>query len=165
MTPLVAVLLLRAAATPPPHIQAAAVAYRSGKAELAKNRPTDAVELFEKAIQIEPTFLDAYKELIAARVALRDGLATAAVITRLLEIEPDLILYRVQLGQILLDEKQWDRALAQFSIALREDPLNADALFGFANAAQQLGMQDRAEEALSKGRSQHPKDKRFSSPL
>jgi hypothetical protein len=58
-------------------------------------------------------------------------------------------------------QQQWNRALAQFSIVLKDDPYNADALFGFVTAAKWLGMQDSASEALSRGRNRYPLDKRF----
>jgi tetratricopeptide (TPR) repeat protein len=148
----------------PPHIKAAAAAYQEAKAALLKKQTAVAVELFSKAIEIEPTFLDAYKDLIDARSASGDRLEAAAAITRFLEIEPAANRYRLQLGQILLAEKQWDRALAQFSFVLKDDPFNADGLLGFAAAAKQLGMEDRASEALAKGRDHYPLDKRFKMP-
>ncbi|HEY3940040.1 MAG TPA: tetratricopeptide repeat protein [Bryobacteraceae bacterium] len=144
-----------------PHIKAAASAYQQAKAALLKKDTAAAVELLVKAIQIEPTFLDAYKQLIEARIASGDRLEAAAVITRFLEIEPEASHYRLLLAQILLAQQQWNRALAQFSIVLKDDPFNADALFGFATAAKRLGMQDRASEALSRGRDRYPFDKRF----
>jgi tetratricopeptide (TPR) repeat protein len=144
-----------------PHIKAAAAAYQAGKAALLRKQPVVAAELLTKAVQIEPTFLDAYKDLIEARIASGDRLEAAAVMTRFLEIEPDASRYRLRLGQILLAEKQWNRALAQFSLVLRDDPFNADALWGFAIAAKQLGMEDRASEALTRGRDHYPLDKRF----
>ena len=170
MTPLflfLAGLTLTAADTPHidiPHIKAAAAAYQAAKAASARKQPAAAAELLSKAIEIEPTFLDAYKDLIEALVASGDRLQAAAVITRFLEIEPAASRYRLVLAQILLAEKQWDRSLAQFSFILRDDPFNADALFGFAAAAKQLGMEDRASEALARGRDRYPLDKRFRAP-
>jgi tetratricopeptide (TPR) repeat protein len=165
MTPL---LLLFFSAAPaivsPPHITAAAAAYRQGKAALLKKQFATAADLLAQAIQIEPTFLDAYKGLIDVRLASGDRLEAAAVITRLLEIEPASPRYRLQLAQILFEEKQWDRSLAQFSFVLRDDPFNADALWGFAAAARSLGMEDRAADALAKGRGRYPLDRRFRAP-
>jgi tetratricopeptide (TPR) repeat protein len=147
-----------------PHIKAAQAAYQAGKAALLKKQPAAAAELLRKAIKIEPTFLDAYRDLIVALGASGDRLEAAAVITRLLEIEPAANHYRLLLAQILLAEKQWDRSLAQFSLLLRDDPFNADALSGFAAAAKSLGMESRASDALAKGRERYPLDKRFREP-
>jgi len=147
-----------------PHIKAAAAAYQAGKAAMLSKQPAAAAELLRKAIDIEPTYLDAYKNLIDALATSGSHLEAAAVITRLLEIEPAAQQYRLQLAQILLSEKQWDRSLAQFSFILRDDPFNAEALWGFAIAAKTLGMPSRASDALAKGRVRYPLDKRFSAP-
>ena len=81
--------------------------------------------------------------------------------TELLEIEPELTRYRLLLGQVLIEEDRPGRALAQFSFVLKSDALNADALLGFADAAKRTGMNDRAAEALERGRKQYPLDGRF----
>jgi len=145
-----------------PHIKAAVAAYQSGKAALLRKQPTAAVPFLEQAIKIEPTFLDAYKALIDAYAAAGQSQQAAAVMTRFLEIEPQAIHYRIMLGQILLAQKEWARALAQYTFVLREKPIDADALWGFASAAKELGMEERASEALSRGRTHYPLDKRFS---
>lgn len=146
------------------HIKSAMTAYQQGKSALLQKQPALAAEQFKKAIEVEPTFVDAYKGLIETRLAFGDRLETASVITRLLEIEPGASHYRLLLAQILLSEKQWDRSLAQFSFLLKADPFNADALLGFAAAAKSLGMEGRASEALAKGRDHYPADKRFRAP-
>ncbi len=143
------------------HIRAAATAYQAGKAALLKKQPLAAAELLSKAIEIEPTFLEAYEELINARIAAGNSLEAASVMTRFLEIEPSANRYRLLLGQILLAQQQWNRALAQYSFVLRDAPFDADALWGFATAAKQLGLEERAAEALNTGRSHYPRDKRF----
>jgi tetratricopeptide (TPR) repeat protein len=159
-------LLFFVSASPanPPHIKAAVSAYEAGKAALLKKQPAAGVELLAKAVEIEPTFLDAYKCLIDAQLATGDNLKAAAIMTQFLEIAPEANHYRILLAQILLGQKQWDRALAQYSIVLRDTPLDADALWGFASAAKELGMEDRASEALAKGRSHYPNNKRFWTP-
>jgi len=143
------------------HIKAAAAAYQSGNAALLRKQPTVAVPFLEQAIKIEPTFLDAYKALIEAYSAAGESLQSAAVITRFLEIEPEDSHYRIALGQFLLAQEEWARALAQYTFVLRKKPIDADALWGFAYAAKQLGMEERASEALSKGRTHYPLDRRF----
>ena len=156
--------LMSSIAVDAPHIKAALDDYRQGKTALLKKQPTVAAELFSRAIEIEPTFLDAYKELIAAHLASGHTIQAAAVMTRLLEIEPRATHYRLLLARILLTDKQWDRSLAQFSLVLQDDPFDADALLGFAAAAKSLGMETRASDALAKGRDHYPLDKRFREP-
>ncbi len=149
----------------PLHIKSAVAAYQAGEIAARDKQWRDAVRQFQKAIQIEPTFTDAFEALIAAYLDNGARSDAAAAMTQLLEIEPDLTRYRLLLGQILLEENQRERALAQFSFILKRDPSNADALVGFAAAAKRLGMEDRANEALQRGRKQYPSDERFNSAI
>jgi tetratricopeptide (TPR) repeat protein len=144
-----------------PHIKAALAQYQAGKAAQQRKQVQTALDCFRQAIEIEPTFLDAHEALIAVYLDSGHRLEAAASITQLLEMQPNLVPYGVLLGQILLEQKETERALAQFSLALKRDPNNADGLLGFASAARQMGMEDRAAEALERGRKHHPLDKRF----
>ena len=49
-----------------PHIKAAEAAYDEGKKDQSEKQFQRASECFRKAIEIEPTFLDAYESLIDA---------------------------------------------------------------------------------------------------
>ena len=150
------------AAADEPHIRAALAALESGKAAL-RDKPLQAAEFFRRAIEIEPTFREAYEMLIQTYLDSDNALSAAESITRFLEIWPDDARYRVVLGRILLESRQPERALAQFSIALNGDPANAEILLGFAEAAKRVGMEDRARDALERGRKLYPSDKRFNS--
>ena len=146
-----------------PHIKAAEAAYEEGKTAQHDKQFQRAAEDFRKAIEIEPTFLDAHESLIASYLDAGQRLEAAAAMTQYLEIEPGAVKYRVLLGQILLEQKQPERALAQFSLVLKRDPYNADGLLGFAAAARQVGMKERADDAMERGRKHYPQDARFKS--
>ncbi len=162
MRRLCAIALLAAAGScAEAHIKAALAAYESAETDAKQGRHQEAVELFSRAVQIEPTYLAAYDGWIEQEVVLGRRAEAAVALTKALEIEPSTLRYRLLLGQILLEQKQTERALAQFSLALETDPSNADALAGFAEAATRLGMTDRAAEAMSEGRKKHPADARF----
>jgi tetratricopeptide (TPR) repeat protein len=164
LRPLVAMLLVAGAVAARPaevHIKAALASYDDAQKAIRDKQFEQASALFRKAIEIEPTFMDAYEGLVKLYLDTNRRLEAAAVITRLLEIEPSASPHRLMLGQILLNEKQWNKALAQFAFVLRTDPLNAEALLGFAAAANQAGMADRAADALERGRKQYPLDDRF----
>jgi tetratricopeptide (TPR) repeat protein len=147
-----------------PHIKAAVEAFENGKAAQAKKQFDSAAGLFQQAIDIEPTFIDARKALIRVDLDAGHRMDSAKAITQLLEIEPDDTVDRVLLGQFLLEQQQPERALAQFSAALNLEAYNADALLGFATAAARIGMADRAKEALERGRKRYPSDPRFQTP-
>lgn len=143
------------------HIHAAAKAFKEGQSAQADKQLNAAAALYRKAIDIEPTFTEARKALV--RVDLDSGrrIEAAKAITQLLEIEPGQTAERILLGQILLEQQQPERALAQFSAVLTAQPDNADALLGFASAAAKVGMGDRAKDALERGRKRYPSDPRF----
>jgi tetratricopeptide (TPR) repeat protein len=147
-----------------PHIRAAEAAYEAGKQAQIERQWQHAAESFRKAIEIEPTFLEARESLIAVYLDLGQRLDAASAITQLLEIEPDAQKYRLVLGKVLLEQKQPEKALAQFSLVLKREPYNADGLLGFAVAARQVGMNDRADAAMERGRQHYPGDDRFKSP-
>ena len=143
------------------HIKSAEAAYQAGENSARDKKYQEAIEQFQNAIRIEPTFDEAFEELIAACLSAGRRSEAAAAMTQLLEIEPDLLQYRLVLGRILLEQNQPERALAQFSFVLKSKPADADGLLGFAAAAKRMGMNDRAAEALERGRRQYPQDKRF----
>ena len=148
----------------PPHIKAALSAFQSGVAAQRDHSSSRAIDLFLNAIEIEPTFLDPRYALIEEYQKEGRRVEAASAITQLLEIEPSAGHYRLMLAQMLLEEKQFDRALAQFSYFLKSDPFNADGLLGLAATARQLGMENRATDAIELGRKHHPGDERFKSP-
>jgi tetratricopeptide (TPR) repeat protein len=161
-----ALALLVAAATlafaaEEPHIHAAAAAYEAARSAQRGGQLQRAEDLFRNAIEIEPTFREAHEGLIRVNLDTGRRAEAAAAITRFLEIEPGAVQYRLVLGRILLELQQPERALAQFSILLGTGPASADALLGFASAAKRMGMQDRAQEALDRGRKLFPSDERF----
>jgi len=143
------------------HIKAAVAVYDAANAALDRKESEAAIKQFRHATEIEPTFTGAYEGLVRAYLDRGKRLEAGATITQLLEIEPGLNRYRLLLGQILLEQKQLERALAQFSIVLKSEPANADALLGFASAATDMGMEERASDALNQGRKRYPQDRRF----
>lgn len=148
-----------------PHIKVALSAYELGNAAIRDHHLSAAIESFRRAIEIEPTFMEARRSLIEALLSSGNQLEAAAAITRFLEIEPGANHYRLVLGRILLQQKQPNRALAQFSILLESEPDNADGLLGFAAAAKHTGMQSQALDALKRGAGRYPADRRFQQAL
>jgi tetratricopeptide (TPR) repeat protein len=114
-----------------------------------------------QAIDIEPTYTQAYTSLVDLYLATERPVEAGAILTRLLQIEPNSSRDRIRLGKLLLDQRQWARALAQFSLARRIDPRSADGLLGFAQAADHNGISDRALEAAQRGAREFPNDPRF----
>jgi tetratricopeptide (TPR) repeat protein len=156
-----AAVLMSCAAGETIHIKAAAAAYEKGRVAQRQSHVDAAIQLFGEAIEIEPTFTGARQALIQADLSAGYRLQAAAAITQLLQIEPVEVRDRIVLGKILIEQHQPERALAQFSAVLNTDPDDPDALLGFASTARELGMHDRAADALSRGRKRFPLDARF----
>jgi tetratricopeptide (TPR) repeat protein len=157
----IAAVLLLAATLVAPHIQTAAAEYRLGAAALKQESYSPAIEHFRKAIDIEPTYIDAYDGLITAYERAKNPTEMARTITQLLQIQPNSLSYRLKLAAYLESAGDAQRALAQYSLALQIDTKNADALAGFVEAAQKAGMHDRAANAKARGHRLFPTDKRF----
>jgi tetratricopeptide (TPR) repeat protein len=143
------------------HIQAARQAYDSGLVAIADGRWSDAEKLFLKAMDIEPTYSDAYRSLIDVCIRTSRPTDAGAILTRLLQIEPNSVGDRTRLGRLLIEGREWNRALAQFSIARRLAPDDPDALYGFALAASKSGMTAVAIDAGKLGRARFHNDQRF----
>ncbi len=144
-----------------PHIRAAADAFRAGQASAKARDWQTAQTSFLRAIDVEPTYADAYHALIDTYIEAGKPLDGAAILTRYLQIDPASLKDRIRLGSLLLEQQQTARALAQFSLALKIDPRSADALFGFAQAADRNGMTEQALESADRGAREFPKDARF----
>jgi tetratricopeptide (TPR) repeat protein len=143
------------------HIKAAVVEYNAAAAALKAGSISPAIEHFRSAIEIEPTYIEAYEGLVTAFERSHQQAEMAHAITQLLQIEPGAIAYRLKLAAFLTASGDNQRALAQYSLVLRTDPKSADALFGFARAAAKAGMPDRAAEAKNLGHRLYPADPRF----
>ena len=145
-----------------PHIKAASTAYESGRSQTAAGDWAAAERSFLRAIDIEPTWSEGYRSLIHVYVATSRPLEASMMLTRFLQIEPKSVTERLQLGRLLLDQQQWSRALAQFSIAMKIDSRNADAVYWFAYAAGRNDMRQTALNALAQAVRNFPHDDRFS---
>lgn len=144
------------------HIKSAKQAFESGTRAMAGGNWAVAEKAFLKAIDIEPTYIHAYRSLVDVYAWTNRQTEAGAMLTRLLQIEPNSVEDRIRLGRLLIEGQEWSRALAQFSIARKLAPWNADALYGFALAASKSGMIAAAVDVLREGSSRFREDKRFS---
>lgn len=147
------------------HIQAAGQALREGNEAMRAQDWQRAEQSYLRAIDIEPTFLEAYRALEELYSRTSRPMDLGAVLTRLLQIEPDSLPERLRLAQLLINSSEWNRALAQLSLALRMAPHNADCLYWFGYAAMHTDMKDRAADALARGAAEFPADRRFAELL
>jgi tetratricopeptide (TPR) repeat protein len=149
-----------AAETSETHIKAAITAFHNGQAARNKDGP-QAEKSFLRAIDIEPTYAEAYHALADLYLDTGRTVEAGAILTRYLQIDPGSLTDRLRLAKLLLDQRQPARAAAQFVLALKIDSRSADALYGFGIAADRSGWPDRALAAASRGVKEFPGDARF----
>ncbi len=149
-----------AAGPPPVHIKAAEASLRRAKVGRSTRDWISAEKNYLLAIDIEPTFMEAYRGLLELYIAADRPTEAGATLTRILQIEPTSMKDRLLLGNLLLNAGQPMRALAQFGAAMQISN-NSDALYGFAQSAEASGMRDRAMEAAVRGVEEFPKEMRF----
>jgi tetratricopeptide (TPR) repeat protein len=149
-----------AAGQGPVHIKTAEGAFKRAEAARAARDWSHAEKQYLMAIDIEPTMMEAYRGLVELYTANNRAMDAGAILTRILQIEPNSWKDRLLLGNILLNAGQPARALAQFDTAVQISN-DRDALYGFAQAAKANGMNDRAMEVAARGVQEFPKDVRF----
>ena len=144
-----------------PHIKAAVEAFRAGHAAVGAQDWQRAEKSYLRAIDIEPTFVEAYRALEELYSRTSRPMDLGAVLARLLQIEPDALPERLRLARLLIENNEWNRALAQLSLAMKIDPHDAETLYWFGFAAIRADMADRASEVLARGAAEFPEDRRF----
>ena len=76
--------------------------------------------------------------------------AAAAAFQRVIDIDPLEVGARVHLGQVRLAQRQFAGAATLFDEALRLEPFNATAAYGFAQALTRGGERDRGAQAMGR---------------
>ncbi len=111
-----------------------------------QGRYEDAVSWFEKAIRLEPRLPLAYKKLGQALAALGNGEAADQAFQDYLELDSDK--ENVAQAAKLLQQGQFDEAVASLKAALQESPDNVDAMRYLAGAYFSKKIQLDDAEAL-----------------
>jgi len=145
--------------------------YYNRAAELVSMEDYDiAVQMFEEAVRLDPGFAEAqarfsltqsaaynafvgvgdrdHKRLVAARTAA----------ARALELDPDLALAHHARGILYtVDERDPERALEQYRLALENQPSNAEVYEAISYAQQHLGRWDESLTSMRKAMELNPR--------
>ena len=132
--------------------------------ERAENLDT-ALQLFERAIQLDPDYGLAYAALAESNwrkyEATKDSTwidrATEAAKTAL-RLNPTLSQVRVTLGLIAIGTGRYEDAVTELTSALSQDPSNADAYRELGRAYDALGDTTKAEATLKTAVGARPGD-------
>ena len=115
------------------------------------------IELFEKALDIDPNFARAHEALASAWGVLpswsdRDNTETSAFskphALRALELDPTLSEARAVLAEITFDEHHWQDGLDQYRKAIEDDPRDPTLFQWKAEALMHMGFLKKALEQL-----------------
>ncbi len=141
-----------------------AVAYESyvmgcGRLERYENPENlaAAVDLFQKAVALDPGFALAFAGLGEARWRRSELISDPALVeqalddcARALKLAPDLASVHATFGLIYTGKGLVAEAIREFEKALRSDPANQEATLGLAEAWEASGNREKAEEIYQK---------------
>lgn len=116
-----------------------------------------AVEEFQKALDLDPTYSQAALYLGRSYNALFDEASAEKYFRKALEIDPDYQEARASFGGMLLDTGKYDEAVRQFETVIRRDPRNVLALTNLAQAYRMKGLYPDSVDSARKAAGLAPK--------
>jgi cytochrome c-type biogenesis protein CcmH/NrfG len=121
----------------------------SGGASQPPTPPVDAARLQEltQKIKQNPQDFDSFVELANMNFDQRNFNEAISLYTKALEVRPDALNVRTDMGTAMFYQNRFDEAIAQFQQTLKQDPSNAQALFNMGVAM--LHGKNDAEGALA----------------
>jgi tetratricopeptide (TPR) repeat protein len=105
----------------------------SGKRYAGKGKYQEAVIQFSNALRVDPRFVPAHLELAHAYLHLSSWTSAYQELRRTVELQPDNVAARLDLGSLLLGGRQLDKAEEQADAVLAKDSNNAEAHALLAN--------------------------------
>jgi tetratricopeptide (TPR) repeat protein len=134
----IGVFIVSLGLTPPGHPRA--TAYYDLAVSLERlERPADAERNYQKALSVNPEFVEAHVNLGSLLARSGELEAAAAHERAALRLKPDDAVAHADLGNIFFEQKQFSAAAAQYREALRLDPSQPQAREGVAALNEQLG--------------------------
>ncbi len=118
-----------------------------GKISLDKNDSLHAQEYFEQYAAQTPNDAHAYRALSSAYIQAKDIVGAEASLARLLELAPDDIIAKINMGHVKYERGQIDEAVKLYEQAYKADPRRSDLLYTIASAYYLSG---RYEEAIKR---------------
>ncbi|MCP4449284.1 MAG: tetratricopeptide repeat protein, partial [Myxococcales bacterium] len=121
-----------------------------GRANQAMQSLSKAMRAFERAIQVEPSYLDPYIGLASVRVARREYFVALETLAKAVKVEPENALIHYLIGQCHLEMRDIDTAVSSFERAAQYDPHPGMAYFGLGQAHDANGKPKDAAAAFDK---------------
>ena len=118
--------------------------YRYGVLLRSQGRLGEALEQFERAAAINPTYVQAIIKLGITQQEMGQVDRAVDTFRRALEIEPEYVDVHYRLGLLYTDRRLFDQAVRHMEAAAGGEPGNARLRAGLALALQNMGLMDRA---------------------
>jgi tetratricopeptide (TPR) repeat protein len=118
---------------------------RANKLDETQEQYAEAIELYERAITLDPFLAIAYTNLGNLRFRLGDEAIAEMLYVRALEVDPKQSEARYNLGYLMLERGKHAAAIDHFQSALQVDPRFADAHFNLAMAYEAASDRERAK--------------------
>jgi tetratricopeptide (TPR) repeat protein len=115
---------------------------------LQEGRPTDAIDLYRQATEVDPTDPEAWLRLAPILEGMGDTAGAAAAFDAAKELFDDRALYELSVGRIYIEMRQPEKALPHALLATELSPDLAQAFFILAGAYEGLGEKEKALAAL-----------------
>ena len=122
-----ALLVMLAGCSHPDPIEEAASAYKQAHTQLDRGYPIQALPFYDRAIALNPKFVDAYLERGRCRRLTDDLKGAAADFDRAIELNPELAEAHANRGSLRLKNRDFTGAIADFDAALAVNPKLAQA--------------------------------------
>lgn len=127
----------------------------------AEHEPALAREAYQREIDLDPSRVDYYHDLISLLLDLGKTNDAAAVVNRALAIAPNDARPWIWKGHVSLQANAYQDAIDSYSHAGKLDSSNVDAVLGVATVYFILGQNQAAIAEYKKGIAGFPKDARF----
>jgi Flp pilus assembly protein TadD len=111
-------------------------------------RQAEAVDPFEKAIGINPNFLDARRNLVSVLLRMNRADEAYRQLVEIVRLDPKDAGARSNLGVCLMMQSRLGEALEQFETAVELNPTYVNARFYLARALAQAGRKEEAAAQL-----------------
>lgn len=112
------------------------------------DRPNDALDAFDHALDIDPYLSEALENKIEILEALGNIEAARAVTEQLVRVQPENVKLGLNLAHHYMDNNGYKRASEIFEILIEENRRNPEIWYGLAYSMFQIEEYERAQEAI-----------------
>src|SRR5579862_3633665 len=134
--------------------------YNQGVRAFDQQKYSEAVLLFGRALQVDPSFADAHYKLAQSQERQGNWLPAMQELQRTLDLQPGNQQARIDLGRIYLAGRKGQEAKDHASTVLQSDPKNVDALILASDADALLGDLKKALQEAQAATAAAPSDRK-----